>query len=61
MIFEEIMKKLFNSAQDILINLALSQEDDSDKKKRLSILYEQGVITGQHFQFILATYQLQGA
>jgi len=54
------MKKLFTSAQDILINNALSQTDDSDKKKRLSILYEEGVITGQHFQFILAAYQLQG-
>lgn len=55
------MKKVFNSAQDILINLALSQKDDSDKKKRLSILYEEGVISSQHFQFILSAYQLQGA
>lgn len=47
--------------QDILINAALLQKDDSQKKQRLSILYEEGVITGQHFQFILAAYQLQGA
>jgi hypothetical protein len=55
------MKHISEISKQSLIDIAISQKENSSKKSKLELLWKQGILSSDEYYSLITTHNLRGA